>query len=110
MTTDTDIVIAGGGLNGPALAIALAQIGLRVTVVDPLPVDTRRQADFDGRGYALALTSVRMLQVLGVWNRLADHAQPILDIKVSDGRPGEGAAPWFVHFDHREIEEGPWGT
>lgn len=34
MTWDTDILIAGGGLNGPALALALAQGGFRVTVVD----------------------------------------------------------------------------
>ncbi|MFZ0099092.1 MAG: 2-octaprenyl-6-methoxyphenyl hydroxylase, partial [Gemmobacter sp.] len=34
MTPDTDILIAGGGLNGPALALALAQAGLCVTVVD----------------------------------------------------------------------------
>ena len=31
MTPDTDILIAGGGLNGPALALALAQAGLPVT-------------------------------------------------------------------------------
>ena len=37
MTHDTDILIVGGGLNGPALALALAQGGLRVTVVDARP-------------------------------------------------------------------------
>lgn len=109
MSTDTDVLIAGGGLNGPALALALAQVGLRATVVDPLPAETRADPAFDGRGYALALSSVRMLQALGVWEGIAAQAQPILDIKVADGRPGEGAAPWFVHFDHREIEEGPMG-
>jgi 2-octaprenyl-6-methoxyphenol hydroxylase len=41
--------------------------------------------------------------------RLADNAQPILEIKASDGRAGEGAAPFFLHFDHAEIEEGPMG-
>jgi 2-octaprenyl-6-methoxyphenol hydroxylase len=46
---------------------------------------------------------------LGLWDRVADHAQPILEIKVSDGRAGEGAAPHFLHFDHAEIEEGPMG-
>src|SRR5690606_29291166 len=34
MTQETDVIIAGGGLNGPALALALAQAGLSVTVVD----------------------------------------------------------------------------
>lgn len=109
MSFDADIIIVGGGLNGPALGLALAGIGLRVTIVDALPTATRRSKKFDGRGYALALTSVRMLQTLGIWDGLRDHAQPILDIKVSDGRPGEGASPHFLHFDHREIEEGPMG-
>ncbi len=37
MSYDTDIVIAGGGLNGPALALGLARAGFSVTVVDPAP-------------------------------------------------------------------------
>ncbi len=109
MKTDTDILIVGGGLNGSALALALGQTGHKVMLVDRLPVDTRVDADFDGRGYSLALASKRMLEALGVWARVAQNSQPILDIKVSDGRAGEGAAPWFLHFDHTEIEEGPMG-
>jgi 2-octaprenyl-6-methoxyphenol hydroxylase len=46
---------------------------------------------------------------LGLWEGLVDHAQPMLEIKASDGRAGEGAAPQFLHFDHSEIEEGPMG-
>ena len=45
---DTDIIIVGGGLNGPALALAAAHEGLRVTIIDALPVDRRKKADFDG--------------------------------------------------------------
>jgi len=33
----------------------------------------------------------------------------MLEIKVSDGRAGQGASPFFLHFDHAEIEEGPMG-
>lgn len=109
MKTDADIIIVGGGLNGPALALALASGGLSSVIVDALPVATRRKPAFDGRAYALSLTSVRMLAVLGIWKAVADEAQPMLDIKVSDGRPGEGAAGHFVHFDHNEISEGPMG-
>ena len=109
MTHDADILIVGGGLNGPVLALALAQSGLRVTIIDALPRDTREDPEFDGRAYALALASTRVLDALGLWNRLAAHAQPILQIKASDGRAGEGAAPFFLHFDHAEIEEGPMG-
>jgi 2-octaprenyl-6-methoxyphenol hydroxylase len=109
MAHDADILIVGGGLNGPCLAIALAKSGLRSIVIDALPEDTRMAAEFDGRSYALALASVRMLGALGLWGTLEDNAQPMLEIKASDGRAGEGAAPQFLHFDHAEIEEGPMG-
>ena len=33
----------------------------------------------------------------------------MLEIKVTDGKAGQGAAPWMMHFDHAEIEEGPMG-
>jgi 2-octaprenyl-6-methoxyphenol hydroxylase len=109
MTWDTDILVAGGGLNGPALALALAQGGFRVTVVDARSAPDRAEAGFDGRAYALAIASVRLLNAIGVWDSVVDKAQPILEIKASDGRAGEGAAPFFLHFDAAEIEEGPMG-
>lgn len=109
MSEMSDILIVGGGLNGPALALALAQGGRSVTVIDALPETVRKDAAFDGRGYALALASVRLLRRIGVWERVEDHAQPMLEIKVSDGRAGEGPSPFFLHFDHAEIEEGPMG-
>lgn len=109
MTQDTDVLIAGGGLNGPALALALARAGLRVTVIDAQPPRARADAAFDGRAYALAIASRQLLSGIGIWDHIADHAQPIHKIKASDGRPGEGAAPFFLTFDAAEIEEGPMG-
>lgn len=109
MTHDSDIAIVGGGLSGPILAVALAQSGLHVTVIDALDEKVRRNAAFDGRSYAVALTSQRLLAGLGLWEAISDHSQPILEIKVTDGRAGEGPSPFFMHFDHAEIEEGPMG-
>jgi 2-octaprenyl-6-methoxyphenol hydroxylase len=109
MESETDILIVGGGLNGSALALALAQVGLHVTLVDSLPADTRADTAFDGRGYAIALAPRRMLAAMGIWDRVAEHSQPILDIMVSDGKAGLGASALHLHFDHREIEEGPMG-
>jgi 2-octaprenyl-6-methoxyphenol hydroxylase len=106
---DADVLIAGGGLNGPVLALALARAGLSVAVIDARPPAPRSAAGFDGRAYALALGSRRLLAALGLWDRVAAEAQPILAIKAADGRPGEGAAPLFLHFDHAELEEGPMG-
>ncbi len=109
MAQTQDIVIVGGGLTGPALALALAQAGQSVTIIDSLPQTVRKNAGFDGRSYALALASVRLLSGIGIWDAVAENAQPMLEIKVTDGRAGEGAAPFFLHFDHAEIEEGPMG-
>ncbi|MFN4155875.1 MAG: FAD-dependent monooxygenase [Paracoccaceae bacterium] len=109
MTYDSDILIAGGGLNGPALALALAQAGLSVTVVDARPAPARAEAGFDGRSYALAIASKRLLTAIGIWPAVEARVQPILQIKASDGTAGQGAAPFFLHFDSAEIEEGPMG-
>lgn len=109
MTHGSDILIVGGGLNGPALALALAQTGHSVTVIDALAEKTRKNAAFDGRAYALALASQRLLAAIGVWDRVSQHAQPMLEIKVTDGHAGAGPSPFFMHFDHAEIEEGPMG-
>ncbi len=109
MTKDSDILIAGGGLNGPALALALAQSGFDVTVVDARAAPERTNENFDGRGYALALAGQRLLHAIGVWTHLAPKAQPLLEIKVSDGHVNQGPSPFFLHFDHEEIEEGPMG-
>ena len=109
MELDADILIAGGGLNGPTLALALAQAGLRVIVVDPRPADARAGDNSDGRAYALAVSSQRLLKALGLWTGLAGDSQPIGQVKASQGRPGEGALPFFLHFDSAEIEEGPVG-
>ncbi len=109
MEMQADVLIVGGGLNGPALALALAQAGLSVAVIDARPAPQRAEAGFDGRAYALAIASKRLLQAIGVWRSVEAQVQPILRIKTSDGRPGQGPAPFFLTFDADEIEEGPMG-
>ena len=80
MRFDHDIAIVGGGLNGTVLALALEKIGLDVCLIDANPVKTRKNAGFDGRSYALALTSTRVLDGVGIWPTLEAHAQPMLQI------------------------------
>ncbi len=109
MKHDFDVVIAGGGLNGPTLALALADAGMRVAVIDARPADARAADTFDGRAYALALASQRLLSALGLWGALADKAQPINEVRASQGPAGGGADPFGLHFDSAEIEEGRLG-
>ena len=109
MKNDTDVIIAGGGLNGPALALALAAGGLTVTVVDANPPRGRAQDAFDGRAYAIALASQRLLSAIGVWPSLADKSQRMEGVKAADGRAGEGVSPLFLHFDSAELGDSPVG-
>lgn len=109
MKPDSDILIVGGGLAGLPLALACAQGGLSVTVVDALDPATATDAAFDGRVSAIAFASCRMLAQLGVTQHLEGQMQPINDIMVSDGRVREGASPFFLHFDHKEIGDEPLG-
>jgi 2-octaprenyl-6-methoxyphenol hydroxylase len=88
---DTDIVIAGGGLAGATLALALARCvpELRVTVVESFPLSTQAlpesyQPSYDARSTALAWGSRLIFEQLGLWSRLSEHATPIRHIHVSD--------------------------
>ena len=105
----SDILIVGGGLNGCTLALALAGTGCRVTLIEARASQEQAAVDFDGRSYALALGSQRMLAALGLWDAVAGDAQAILDIRVSDGHAGQGGGAFGLHFDHSEIQEGPMG-
>jgi 2-octaprenyl-6-methoxyphenol hydroxylase len=109
MAQDADILIVGGGLNGPCLAIALAKSGLSSIVVDALPEDTRMGRNSTGGPTRWRLPRSACWARWACGTDLEDNAQPMLEIKASDGRAGEGAAPQFLHFDHAEIEEGPMG-
>ena len=108
MDNEFDVVIAGGGLNGPALGLALADAGMRVAVVDAAPARARASDNFDGRAYALALSSVHLLRGIGLWQGLAPTAQPITRVIARQGR-GEDISPLGLFFDSAEIEEGVLG-
>lgn len=107
ITQDCDLIIVGSGLNGPVLALAAAQAGLDVALIDPAPAEAR--TDFDGRAYALSKGSQRLLAAVRLWGDLAPDAQAMEEIKVSDARPGQPPAPQVLHFQADEIEDTPMG-
>src|SRR5271167_2956449 len=95
---DVDVLIAGGGFAGLTLAIALRQ-GLgpsfSVTVVDPA---LGRSHAGDERASAIVAAARRLFAALGVWDAVASHAQPILDMVVTDSRLGDAVRPVFLTF------------
>jgi 2-octaprenyl-6-methoxyphenol hydroxylase len=104
MADDVELLIAGGGLNGLLLGIAVAEAGLKVAVIDRQDPVTMIAEAFDGRASAIAYGSKLVLDGAGVWSAIAAEAEPISEIRVADDD-----SPLFLHYDHGELSP-PWGS
>lgn len=101
----TDLVIGGAGFAGLALAIALRQglgSAFTVTVVDPALGAAQSK---DPRASAIAAAARRLFEAIEVWDAVADNAQPILDMVVTDSKLDDAVRPTFLTFGG-EVEEG----
>ena len=99
------VCVIGAGPVGGTLACRLAGAGISTIVVDRAALPPMEHPAFDGRAYAVAAGSRRLLEAAGLWDRLPEPACPILDIRVSDGHVGRRASRMFLHFDHRDVGE-----
>ncbi len=79
-----DVAIAGGGLVGASLALALADLKLRVVLIESHPFGSVDQPSFDDRTTALSNGSRRIFEGLDVWPLLEREATPIRRIHISD--------------------------
>ncbi len=105
MTERVELLVAGAGLTGLLFALASASAGLEVALVEREDPEAMRAEAFDLRSSAIALGSQRVLESLGLWQEIARDAEPILEIRVADDN-----APFFLHYDHRELgDEAPLG-
>ena len=84
-----DVAIAGGGVIGHALAVALKRSGgpgFEVALIAPPPA--RAAARPAQRAIALGRGSVALFGAIGIWPAIAGRAQAMERIIVTDGRPG----------------------
>ena len=101
---EAELIVVGGGLVGLTLAIACAEGGIRTIVVEAESAEALSSRGYDGRSSAVAYGSQQVLTAIGAWDRLAADAQPIVDIRVTDGGwhvKGEGHG--YVHYSHLDL-------
>jgi 2-polyprenylphenol 6-hydroxylase len=102
MNTDYDLIIAGGGMVGSALACALGHAELNIALLEGAPPDRIRPgADLDSRVSAISRASQRIFAAVGAWDGMtAWRVSPFRDMRVWDAA-GFGS----IHFDSADIGE-----
>src|SRR5215472_9013311 len=94
----TDVLIAGGGFAGLALAIALRQAlgpAFSVVVADPALAGG---APDDTRASAIAAAARRLFETIGVWPAVAAEAEPIVDMAITGSKLDDAVRPVFLTF------------
>jgi 2-octaprenyl-6-methoxyphenol hydroxylase len=105
MTAQRSIVIGGGAFAGLGLALALRQgLGAEVPIIVADPALTTRPSR-DPRATAIVAACRRLFDVIGVWSEIAENAQPILDMVVTDSNLDDATRPVFLTFAG-EVEPG----
>lgn len=102
MTEKFDIVIGGGGFVGLALARALAVAGrgaLEIALVERTGLDVSGQRAADGRASTISAASRQMLEALGVWQAVADQAQAVTSIDITDSTLDSPLRAVLLQFD-----------
>jgi 2-octaprenyl-6-methoxyphenol hydroxylase len=108
-TRSYNVIIAGGGFVGMTLALALVEAapnGFRVALVDAESPD---KSNVDVRASALSAASKGLLSVLGIWPELADGAEAITSIEITDSSLEASRRPHFLGFDD-ELKPGESGA
>jgi len=102
---DHDIVIVGAGITGAAMALALADSGLRIAMIDARPLQSRPDspadiAGFDPRVSAMTAASQRLLSRLDVWQAMpADRLCAYTRMHVHEA-DGTGSIDFAAHDIH----------
>lgn len=105
-----DIIIGGGSFVGLAFALGLAKSApgmFRIAIVERMPAEEARAGRFDGRSVALTAAAKQMLDALGVWEKIAQDAQPVLAIDITDSPLEIPVRSVLLNFDTDAGQDGP---
>ena len=84
-----DAVVVGGGVVGAACALALAELGLDVALVEAREPPRRDAAQRDLRVYAFAPDNASLLDALGAWESVrGSRVEPYRRMRVWDAAGG----------------------
>ncbi len=105
-----DLVVAGGGIAGLALALAIKRgwPSAGVTICDPRLDASAQKAGRSLRALALAAGSRHFLDDLGIWARIEAKAQPMTRMVITDSRPEDRPRPVYIEFDGEAGPEEPF--
>ena len=100
--TDYDLLIAGGGMVGSALACALGDTDLKIALLEGTPLERiRPTTELDIRVSAISRASQRIFAAVGAWDGMtAWRVSPFRDMRVWDAS-GFGQ----IHFDSASLGE-----
>lgn len=108
--TQTDILVAGGGIAGLTAACVFASAGFKVICVDPTPPVTElSDPKADLRSTAFLQPAQRTLEQAGIWSHLAPFAAPLQIMRLADAGGEPGVIRKLADFDAAEISEQPFG-
>jgi 2-octaprenyl-6-methoxyphenol hydroxylase len=94
-TADYDITIVGGGIVGMILATALKKSGLKIVIVE---AQVQIKAASKPQAYALSLLSARILDAIGIWEKILPKVGKFHSIRLSDAD-----YPQVVEFQTTDI-------
>jgi 2-octaprenyl-6-methoxyphenol hydroxylase len=109
MNGQTDVIVAGAGMAGTTLALALKSAGIKPLLIDTQTFESQIAPTFDGRASAISFSCFRQWRAIGAAGEIEPHAQRIEQILVTDGRaPGASRTPGlpsYLRFDAGEIAD-----
>jgi len=96
-----DILIIGAGPAGLSFARAMAETGLKITLIEKQSEESLANPPYDGREIALTHFSRKVMTDLGMWENIPANTVSLLrKAKVLNGN-----SPYALSFDHQEAGE-----